>query len=255
MTEAPVSTPWPVPWRIHEIEPGVRLRISRPMPALPPPLEAEVERLWRLAQARTGGSLFNGRVFSSDSITPTLIEGHWTEFRRVVARMERPALGADLAVAPTAVGGVIVGGEGAERFVVFGRRPLRAVYQAGEWQLPPAGSLDPTASDGDMVDPVRQLLAEMGEEIGLPPDAVREPRPLCVVEHPGSGVLDLGIALRTGWSAEAILDAHTRAAHQEYDPLETVPLGALPAFLARHEGHVTRQTPIFLARAGLLSPA
>lgn len=241
------------PWRVHEIDPGVRLHITRPMPALADPLEAEVERLWRLAQARTGGRLFNGRVFSADRITPMLIEGHWTEFRRVVARMERPALAGELPVAPTAVGGVIVGGAGADRFVVFGRRPLRAVYQAGEWQLPPAGSLDPSAADGDALDPVRQLLAELGEEIGLPPDSVSDPRPLCLVEHPGSGVLDFGIALRTGWSAGAILQAHSRAPDQEYDPLDIVPLADLPAFLARHEGHVTRQAPIFLARAGLLA--
>ncbi len=233
-------------WRVHPIDPGVRLRIVRPMPDLPAPLEAEVELLWQRARAGDG-TLFNGRVFSADRLTPALIEGHWTEYRRIVARIARPDLAADMPVAATAVGGTIVGDE----FVVFGRRPAGAVYQAGQWQLPPAGSLDPSAADGDEIDPVRQLLAELHEELGLPADAVREPRPLCLVEHPGSGVLDLGIALRTNWTPAAILDAHTRAKDKEYEPVEIVALDDLPDFLARHAGRITRQAFAFLLHAGL----
>ncbi len=240
-------------WREHVIEPDVRVRITRPMPALSASLEAEIDRLWGAALARTGGGLFNGRVFSTDRISPSLIEGHWTEYRRIVARMERPDLAAELPVRPTAVGGTIVGGEGRSRFVLFGRRPARAVYQAGQWQLPPAGSLDPGAADGDEVDPLRQFLAELHEEVGLPADAVHQPRALCLVEHPGSGVLDVGIMVRTAWDEAAIRAAHAGAADREYDRLECVPVAELPAFLARHAGQVTRQTPIFLARAGLLA--
>jgi len=241
-------------WRIHAIEPTVRVRIVRPMPALSWALEAEVERLWRRAQGRDG-ALFNGRVFSADRLSPTLIEGHWTEYRRIVARIARPELAAEMPVAPTAVGGVVVGGPVGGEFVLFGRRPPGAVYQAGQWQLPPAGSLDPGAADGDEVDPVRQLLAELHEELGLPADAVGDLRPLCVVEHPGSGVLDVGIAVRTHWTPAAILDAHRGARDREYDPLEAVQLPALPGFLARHSGHVTQQAFAFLTHAQLLAGA
>ena len=240
-------------WRVHEIAPEVRLRIARPMPALPAALEAEVERLWQAAQARMGGALFNGRVFSSDRISPTLIEGHWTEYRRIVARMDSAGIAADLPLAPTAVGGVVLGGAGPDAFVLFGRRPVGAVYQAGQWQLPPAGSLDPGCAEGEWLDPLRQLRTELAEETGLPADAVSDPRPLCLVEHPGSGVLDFGIALRTSWTAEAILAAHARAGDGEYDPLEAVRLSDLPGFLRRHEGHVTQQAFAFLARAGVLA--
>jgi 8-oxo-dGTP pyrophosphatase MutT (NUDIX family) len=243
-----------IAWRVHTIEPTVRVRVVRPMPALSAPLEAEVERLWMLAQARDG-SLFNGRVFSTDQLSPTLIEGHWTEYRRIVARIARPELATEMPVAPTAVGGVIVGGPVGQEFVLFGRRPANAVYQAGQWQLPPAGSLDPGAANGDELDPVRQLLAELHEELGLPADAVSDPRPLCVVQHPGSGVLDFGIAVRTHWTAAAIMAAHATARDREYDPLETVPLAGLPAFLARHAGHVTRQAFAFLTHAKLLAGA
>lgn len=245
-----MQTPWP----IHDVNPDVRLRIVRSLPPLPDALEAEISALWDAAQIRMKGKLFNGRVFSADRIAPDLIEGHWTEFRRIVARMDRPDLMADQPVRPLAVGGAITGGSGADAFVIFGRRPAGAVYQAGEWQLPPAGSIDPGAAvaDSDAVDPLRQLHEELAEELGLPADAVRDPRALCIVEHPHSGVLDMGIALHTDWTAAQIHGAHTAGGNGEYDPLQLVPLTALPGFLARHAGHVTRQAPVFLARAGLL---
>lgn len=239
-------------WRTYDVNPDLRVRIAREMPDLTAALEAEVARLWDVAQARTGGRLFNGRVFSADHIAPALVTGHWTEFRRVVARMERPALADDLPARPLSAGGVVVG----DGFVVFGRRPADAVYQPGEWQLPPAGSLDPGAAMADgHVDPLRQLHVELAEELGMPAGAVMSPRALCIVEHPGSGVLDLGIAVRTQWGAAAIHAAHAAGGNGEYDPLELVALADLPAFLARHAGRVTGQAAIFLTRAGLLPAA
>jgi hypothetical protein len=238
------------PWPVHAVDPDVRVRVVRDMPPLAAALEAEISRLWDAAQARMGGTLFNGRVFCADAITPALVGGHWTEFRRVVARMARPELSDVLPVRPLAVGGVIVG----DGFVVFGRRPPGAVYQAGEWQLPPAGSLDMGAAGADgWVDPLAQLHAELAEELGMPAGAVAGPRALCIVEHPGSGVLDLGIAVRTPWDRAAIHAAHTARGNGEYDPLELVPLAGLPGFLARHAGRVTRQAMPFLARAGVLA--
>lgn len=235
-------------WRIHEVATTVALRVTREAPPLSDTIEAEVAALWQAAQCRMGGCLFNGRVFSADAITPARIDGHWTEFRRIVAQMDRPALFAALGVRPLAVGGVILGAD----FVVFGRRPAGAVYQPGEWQLPPAGSIDPGAATGHAVDPLRQLHAELAEELGMPASAVTAPRPLAIVEHPGSHVCDLGIALRTDWTEAAIRDAHAARGNGEYAALEMVPRTALPAFLAQHAGQVTRQAPVFLARAGLL---
>ena len=244
-----------IDWHVHPVAPDLRLRITGPMPPLAAADEAAIDAAWAAAQARMGGRLFNGRVFSADRIAPGLIEGHWTEFRRIVARMDHPELG-HLPVRPLAVGGAISGGAGEDRFVILGRRPAGAVYQAGQWQLPPAGSIDPGAlrpgSDTD-VDPLAQLHAELSEELGMPPDSVTDPRPLCVVEHPGSGVLDLGIALCTGWTAAQVLAAHAARGNGEYDPLLTVPLAGLADFLARHAGAITRQAPVFLARAGLLA--
>ncbi len=237
-------------WTVHAVTQGLALRITRDMPALTPALEAEVSALWAAAQARMGGRLFNGRVFSADAITPDLVTGHWTEFRRIVAQMDRPALHAALGVRPLAKGGLILGPDG----IVFGRRPVGAVYQGGQWQLPPAGSIDPGAARAEgRVDALHQVLTELHEELGLPAAAVGDPRFLCIVEHPGSHVLDLGILLRTGLDAAAIHAAHARGGNGEYDPLRIVPLAGLPEFLARAGDALTGQTRFFLAEAGLVS--
>ncbi|MDA8251505.1 MAG: hypothetical protein M0Z28_20370 [Rhodospirillales bacterium] len=235
-------------WQVHEVAETVAVRVTGAMPALAAATEAAVEALWQAAQQRTGGRLFNGRVFSADAIHRDRVDGHWTEFRRVVAQMDRPALFAALGVRPLAVNGLVMGPD----FVVFGRRPDAAIYQPGQWQLPPAGSIDPGAASGDVADPVAQLRAELIEELGMPADSVHSPRALAIVEHPGSHVCDLGIAVATGWDAAAIRAAHAAHGNGEYAALELVPRAALPGFLARHAGQVTGQAPVFLARAGLI---
>lgn len=237
-------------WKVHELAPAARVRIVRDMAPLPAALDAEVSRLWDEAQARTGGKLFNGRVFSADLITPHLVCGHWTEFRRIVAQMNRHDLFSIIGARPLAVGGVISGPDG----VIFGRRPARAVYQAGEWQLPPAGSVDPgTARAEGAIDVVFQFLVELAEELGLGADDVRNPTPLCIVEHAGSHVLDLGIAATTPLTAAEIRAKHASGGNAEYDPLAFVPIAALPDFIASGGPLMNLQAPIFLRRAGLLT--
>jgi hypothetical protein len=233
-------------WRVHEVAADVRFRVVRPMPSLPPSLDAEVERLWAAAQRRLSGRLFNGRVFSADVITPGLVCGHWTEFRRIVAQMDFHELFPVLGLRSLAVGGVVMCPEG----VVFGRRPADAVYQAGEWQLPPAGSVDASAGGPEgSVDVRRQFFSELREELGLERDAVGEPRLLCLVEHPGSRVLDLGVAVRTELSAAQIRAAHAARGNGEYGTLEVVPIAELPAFLDRAGGALNGQARELLRRA------
>ena len=134
---------------VHELAAGVRVTVTRRMPDLAASLDAEVETLWRTACARVAaggaGALFNGRVFSAEVIAPDGITGHLTEFRRIVAQMERPDLFGALGVRPLAVCGVLRCADG----VVFGRRHAGAIYQADMWQLPPAGSVDAHAVGTD----------------------------------------------------------------------------------------------------------
>lgn len=239
---------------VHELAADVTVRVTRPMPDLPPPIDMAVERLWRAALARVeaggAGRMFNGRVFSADQITPHAIIGHITEYRRIVAQMEDPSLFAQLGLRSLAVCGVLCCANG----VVFGRRPDAAIYQAGLWQLPPAGSVDSGTlrPDGTM-DLAAQLLIELAEEVGVSPAHVGTPVPLCVVEHPGSHVSDVGMMLTTMLSARAIHAAHRATGDGEYRELRIIPPHAVVDFVAEIGDQLVPPAREFLFRAGLLN--
>jgi hypothetical protein len=225
------------------------------MPALSTALEAVIDCRWAGAQARMRGRLFNGLVFSADTMTADLVTGHWTEFRRIVAQMDRPDLFAELHVRPLAVNGALHGPDG----VAFGQRQAGAVYQPGQWQLAPAGSVDDGAArPGGTVDVLAAVLAELREEFGGRPASARDPRPLAIVEHAGSHVLDLGITLRTALAAGQIRATHAASGNGEYPALEVVAMADLPDFLSREAGNLTPQALVFLAcpafRSGLEMP-
>src|ERR1051326_5472152 len=92
---------------VHAIRPDVVIRVTREMAPLSRALEARIDQLWAAAAARVdkggAGRLFNGRIFSIDTIAPDRIEGHLTEYRRQVAQMEDNALFPALGLRPPAV--------------------------------------------------------------------------------------------------------------------------------------------------------
>ena len=213
-------------WVVHEVTADVRVRVAGAMPPLPADLDAAVTAHWEAARQSSPG-LFNGHVFSVDAITPELILGHWTEFRRVVAQMREPGLHSLLRLRQLAVCGAIRCKQESSGIAgtLLGRREASAVYMPGMWQLPPAGSVDKSVLDADgQVVLQRQLLTELQEELGVPGSAVLGLQPLCIVEHPGSHVLDLGFAVAAGWTAEAILAAHAQTGNAEYDAVRFLPL-------------------------------
>jgi hypothetical protein len=238
---------------VHTIHPDVEVRVTREMPPLPPALEARIDSIWAAAAARVAaggaGRLFNGRLFCIDTIAPMRITGHLTEYRRFVAQVEDRSLRADLGIRTLASCGVMRCAGG----IAIGRRPAGAIYQAGMWQLCPAGSVDGGAlrRDGTM-DFRKQLMIEIREELGLDADVFGEATPLCVVEHPGSGVCDLGMAISTPLDADAVLEAHRTRGNGEYDPLRIVAIAELRAFIDWAGASLVPPAPLFLARAGLV---
>ena len=109
----------------HPIDPALTVRVARDMPPLSDALDARVGALWDTAAKRVAdggaGRLFNGRIFSIDSIEPDLILGHWTEYRRHVAQLEDPALFDALGIRSLSACGVLLCGAG-------GTAPGVAIY-------------------------------------------------------------------------------------------------------------------------------
>ncbi len=211
----------PTGWRVYDVRPDIAAQVNAAPPELAPAVDAEVEILWQAAQARTGGVLFNGRVFSADTIAPDCLSGHMTEYRRIVAQIAAPALHAELKIRPLAVCGVVRCTNG----VVLGRRGMQAGYAPGIWQLPPAGNVDAGAVDADgRIDLKRQMLRELQEELGVECDDIITIQPLCLIEHPNSHILDLGFLIDLRLDAASLLAAHAAATdRREYDPLTVVP--------------------------------
>jgi 8-oxo-dGTP pyrophosphatase MutT (NUDIX family) len=228
------------------ISADLRVQITRDMPALPAAIEDAVEATWHAA-LRANPHLFNGRIFSADHLDTRRIDGHFTDYSRLVAQINRPDLAASLALRPLAVCGVTVFWQDGQRAVLFGQRSDRTSYQQGLWQLPPAGSIDAKAIDPDgSVDVRRALLTELHEEVGVPPDAVRVITPLCIVEHPETNVTDLGFALHTDWSAEAVLAAQARTGDTEYSSVQVVTLEDSERWLAEMGARVVPSAGRFL---------
>jgi 8-oxo-dGTP pyrophosphatase MutT (NUDIX family) len=238
---------------VHDLHPDATVGVVRAMPPLAPALDAEVERLWRIASERVwdggAGRLFNGLVFSIDCIEPHAITGHLTEYRRLVAQMEDHGLFPALCIRSLSTCGVLRCAGG----VAFGRRPAAAIYQPGMWQMPPAGSVDSHAVGADgSVDLAEQMLRELEEELGLDPGCVGRPVPLCVVEHDGSHVSDCGMAIGTVLTANDVLAAHRARGNSEYAALRIVPEADLSAFVAWAGAALVPPAREFLFRLGLL---
>ncbi len=238
---------------VHELAPDLTVRVTRAMPDLPASLDAEIERLWRLAcervEAGGAGRMFNGLVFSIDRIDPHTITGHMTEYRRLVAQMEDHGLFPAIGIRSLSACGVLRCAGG----VAIGQRPAGAIYQPGMWQLAPAGSVDSHAATLDgTVDLAGQILRELDEEVGLAANQVGRPIPLCVVEHPGSHVSDCGMAFSTDLDAEMVLAIHRGRGNGEYRELRIVPDRDIPAFVAQAGDSLVPPAREYLFRLGLL---
>jgi 8-oxo-dGTP pyrophosphatase MutT (NUDIX family) len=214
-------------WQVHEVTPGVVAEVIREMPPISDTLETEVSRIWSRA-CRDVPSLFNGRVFSVDKISPDRLAGHWTEYRRVLAQLRVPALYEGLRVRSLAVFGALLCADG----LVFGQRNPDAVYLPGWWQLPPAGNVDVAAQQGNAIDLKGQLLRELDEELGLPAECVTAMHPVCAVEHAGTHVLDLGYVLKTPLDEPAVRAAHATSRDRELVALKVVPRRDLQSAMA-----------------------
>ena len=236
-------------WREHPAAPDIEAVVVREMPPLAPALEAEVNRLWQQAR-RQVPTLFNGRIFSADAITPSRLTGHWSEYRRLVAQFLEPALFEQLQVRSLAVCGLVRCADG----LVLGRRGAGSVYQSGQWQVVPAGNVDQQSVRDGRIDLRAQLLRELQEELGVAAACVSGLRPLCLVEHPGSAVFDMAYALRVPLSAAGVLAAHAASGNDEMSELRIVADDAIEATIEALGGSLMGLARLLLRRQAAPQP-
>jgi hypothetical protein len=150
-------------------------------------------------------------------------------------------------VRPLSVCGVLRMPDG----ILFGRRQTGATYEAGLWQMPPAGSVDAGALRGGQVDVAGQIRTELAEEIGLGWSRIGTCRAFAVVVHAASGVHDLGFLLETDAEFAEVTACQAATGCGEYAELRVVPEAALGGFLAAEAGRMVPAAPLFLRALGL----
>ena len=230
------------------VAPDLIVELDDGPPPVPPELLPAIESAWVAAQDRAGGRLFNGKIFSVTELTATHIRGHFTEYRFAVAGYRDATLAAQLRVRQLSVCGLLRLPEG----IVFGLRSGRAAYEAGCWQMPPAGAMDPTALQGARVSFQAQAATELMEELGLGWERVTAFRPLAVVVHPHSNVHDLGVLIETDCSFAELEHIYRANGSDEYNELKLVPETELPRFLAEQGERVVPAAAWYLAASGMI---
>lgn len=220
---------------------------------LAPLLEIEIERRWQESR-RSNPALFNGTVFSVDTLSKDNIDGHWTEFRVALAQVQEPSLHSALSIRPLAACGLLVcsfsSDEEPGSAVFLGQRNPASVFHPGKWQLVPAGSIDAPATKGQTgaVDWRRQILSELFEEVGLTPDRICSVKPLCIIDNPRTHGVELGIVLQCTASVSEVVELQQECGNDEYVQLRPIRIQHIPLALSELGHTVVAPSRAFLDR-------
>lgn len=219
---------------VAPLPPGLTI-LEKPAPAEPSPdIRQRVDALWQEERRRRGAGLTNGKIFSlehHDGSTFTVSEAHYKSW---IAQRRDPALFAALAIRPLAISGIIRLKEG----LVFARRAESNTQDAGLWELPPSGGIDVACRRaGGMIAAEAQVLAELEEELAVPPAALdAPPRAIAVMEDTLDHVTDIAFVLQLGWSGAKLAEAFTKSATREYTALRIADARDAAASFARDGG-------------------
>ena len=192
-------------------------------------LEQTIATIWTKEKAERGSRLFNGQLFSIEEISTGSVIGCFVEYRFFLAQLRRPELFYELKVQPLAVTGLLQNSEG----LFFGLRSSTSALQPDRWELVPAGGIDSgrTSEAGD-IEPDGQLLAELGEELGLNPSDVRSPRLLGFCEEPELHIFDLVFDIETTLETKTIVSAHAALRNPEHAEIRCVAWKDVEGFIA-----------------------
>ncbi|MBV8225308.1 MAG: hypothetical protein JO232_08985 [Verrucomicrobia bacterium] len=213
-------------------------------------LQREIETIWLAEISRTGSKVFNGSLFSVEQVSDQTVTGRFVEYRSYVAQIRRPELFSELRIQPLAVTGLLRNTDG----IFFGYRSPGVAQQPNFWELIPAGGIDRKclAENGEIV-PIRQLLAELEEEVGLAPADVSASRLVSFCEDPEHHMFDLVWELQTTLDTTKVLSSHAALPATEHAKIICVPWRDLDRFLAKDSPGVLPSNRDLLAHLGLMT--
>lgn len=159
-------------------------------------LALPIDEIWQAEQQRRGAALHDGQLLAVESVQERAGHIELTvrirPYRSYLARRIDPSLA--LHCSPLGVTGLITLPDG--RWLL-GRRAPQVTAAPGKWEAVPAGSLDPAVCLHEgVLDPARQLLAELHEETGLTAAQAGRPEAVGLLHDPADDVYDLLFRLR-----------------------------------------------------------
>lgn len=234
------------------------LRILDAVPAPRPAAAAldEVRAVWE-SEKRERPNLFNGKIFSLDSIESDEAYGFLADYSWYVAQQRRPELFGELRVRSLAVSGLVVAGG----HMLFGRRKASLAIEGGLWEPAPSGTIS-----GDLREPDgalswrRVFLDELRGELGLnlgsdlnTAGASRLLRPFALIENTATNIWELGVALELDLDHREILGAWAVTPEPEHNEMAAVPIEDVPRFYTERRADMVGVCGMLLAQYGIIS--
>ncbi len=181
-----------------------------------------VDEIWERKISEKNGKLFNGQIFCVEKRDGNLIWGSFQEYKLLIAQYERPELYEELQITSLAVTGLLHWGDR----ILLGHRNSYVAQNQDQWELAPAGGLDPDAlnSNGD-IEPLNTLLAEAKEELDIELElGPFPPTPRLIIESPTDHVIDIVYFVDMNSRQIDLLERIDQVSNDEYDRLSLLSL-------------------------------
>lgn len=203
-----------------------------------------VEEIWHCEMQKSGGKLFNGKLFHVTSWDEKQIKGSFIDYKLYLAQSKNRQLKERISINPMGISGLTVKGDQ----ILFGRRSSGLSQDSLCFELAPSGGVDLSSLVGDRIDLERQYLLELEEETGLTKEAVREVRPFVVVRDPETRVIEV--------CAEIVMDDTqnhpTTPSIDEYTQLFWLSREKIPHFIALNKNHFVKMSLFLLSLKGFI---
>ena len=222
-------------FRPHIPPPGLIPRLGSEAPRPSDQILKQVEIIWQDRLANSPG-LFNGLIFSLDSIQGRVALGWSCPFKWYLAQLTNPELRGHLRVRSLAVSGLCL----AKGHLVFGLRHPSLSLDGGLWELAPSGGISGQNPEPDgSFSFTRQFYTELREELGFAPKQQDRIEPFVIIEDTATNIWDMGLFLDLPVEPAELARLHRDKGCQEYSTLEFVPIDQLGSFLASRDGLVS----------------
>lgn len=222
---------------LHDFEALSAMKVvnERARASFSPEIEMLVEKMWNEESRKR--TLFDGELFSINSVEPARLIGNFVSYRYYLAQQQYPAL----RIRPLSISGIV---RTQDRYLV-GRRAATVTQYPGCYELVPSGGVDREVLKGHELLLKDQWLKEFEEEtLFTKQDIASWGDALLVWDHQSDSF---------EWIQEVVLNPECldrNEASKEYENLEWIPADEIDVWIAQHEGQFVPLSLALLQLAG-----